>query len=156
MGGHCGPQVSLRRMSLRSSSGRPDGGTAPVAEARLAFGTIDELASLLASGQISSVELTNLFLDRLATHGPGLNAIATVLPDRALREAAAVDRRRRRSGRLHSKLAGIPYGAKDLLAARGGPTTYSAAPFRDQVLDFDATPIERLNARGAVLAARSR
>ncbi|MEK6620786.1 MAG: amidase, partial [Chloroflexota bacterium] len=81
------------------------------------------------------------------------NAIATVLADRALAEARSADRALAR-GAARSPLLGIPYGAKDLLAARGGPTTWGAAPFRDQVFDRDATAVAKLRRAGAVLAAK--
>lgn len=73
--------------------------------------------------------------------------------ERALREARAADRALAR-GDARSPLLGIPYGAKDLLAARGAPTTWGAAPYRDRVLPFDATAIAKLHRAGAVLAAK--
>jgi aspartyl-tRNA(Asn)/glutamyl-tRNA(Gln) amidotransferase subunit A len=84
--------------------------------------------------------------------GPRYNAVAAVTRERALEEAkradAALKRRERRP------LLGIPYGAKDLLAARGAPTTWGAPPYRDQVIDLDATAVARLKRAGAVLAAK--
>ena len=118
----------------------------------LAFLELTELQGLLSGGAISSVELTGSVLDRLGRLGPRYNAVATVLRDRSLREAADSDRQRRR-GRS-GPLLGIPYGAKDLLAARGGPTTFGSAAFADQVLDYDAGVIERLARAGAVLTAK--
>jgi aspartyl-tRNA(Asn)/glutamyl-tRNA(Gln) amidotransferase subunit A len=72
---------------------------------------------------------------------------------RALREAAAADRALAR-GEARSPLLGIPYGAKDLLAARGAPTTWGAAPYRDRVIRMDATAITKLPRAGAILAAK--
>ena len=72
--------------------------------------------------------------------------------ERARREARRADAAlKKRDGR---PLLGIPYGAKDLLAAKGAPTTWGAPPFRDQVFDSDATAIARLGRAGAVLAAK--
>jgi Asp-tRNA(Asn)/Glu-tRNA(Gln) amidotransferase A subunit family amidase len=116
------------------------------------FATIGELRAGLRRKEFSSVELTRLALDRLESLGRPLNAFATILHERALREARAADTLLRR-GRGTS-LTGIPYGAKDLLAARGGPTTYGAPPWARQILPFDGAVIERLNAVGAVLAAK--
>ena len=116
------------------------------------FATIGELRDGLRRKEFSSVELTRLALRRLESLGRPLNAFATILHDRALREARAADKMLRR-GR-GTPLTGIPYGAKDLLAARGGPTTYGAPPWAHQVLPFDGAVIERLNAAGAVLAAK--
>lgn len=119
----------------------------------LAFATVTELAGLLERRQISEVELAEHFLARLERLGPRYNAVAAVLRERALEEARRAERQRAR-GRVRSRLHGIPYGAKDLLAARGAPTTWGAPPYRDQVLDFDAAAVERLERAGAVLAAK--
>lgn len=90
------------------------------------FATIGELHRALRRRRISSVELTRLALDRLSTVGRSYNAVARVLPDHALREARAADRRLKTRGA--GPLTGIPYGAKDLLALRGVPTTWGAPP----------------------------
>ncbi len=115
--------------------------------------TISELAAGLRRGQFSAVELARVALDRLGSEGPRYNAVASVMPDRALREARAADRRLR-SGRRIGALDGIPYGAKDLLAAQGARTTWGAPPFARQVLNFDAAVVESLRAAGAVLVAK--
>ncbi len=98
------------------------------------------------------MELAEETCERLARIGPRYNAIATVTRDRALAEARRADtalgRRERRP------LLGIPYGAKDLLAAKGAPTTWGAPPYRDQVIDADAAAVARLRRAGAVLAAK--
>ncbi len=98
------------------------------------------------------MELAEETCDRLARIGPRYNAVATIMRDRALTEArradAALKRRERRP------LLGIPYGAKDLLAAKGAPTTWGAPPYRDQVIGLDATAIAKLRRSGAVLAAK--
>jgi aspartyl-tRNA(Asn)/glutamyl-tRNA(Gln) amidotransferase subunit A len=119
----------------------------------LAFATVGELAAQLDSGAVSSTELTQLALRRLSEIGPRYNALATLMSDRALAEAERADAARRRPG-PRSPLLGIPYGAKDILAARGATTTYGSAAFRTQVLDYDATPVARLRRAGAVLAAK--
>src|SRR5690606_22510341 len=115
--------------------------------------TIRELAAQLRSGQTTSVKLTQHYLDRLQKHGPGLNAVANLTRDLALQQAQAADDERR-AGRDRGILHGIPYAAKDLLATRGIPTTWGAAPFKDQVIDADATVISRLREAGAVLCAK--
>lgn len=110
-----------------------------------------ELARGLARRQFSAVELAAATCDLLETHGPTYNAVAAVLRERALAEAARADRGRTRArGALH----GIPYGAKDLLAARGAPTTWGAPPYREQRFDDDATAIRRIGRAGGVLAAK--
>jgi aspartyl-tRNA(Asn)/glutamyl-tRNA(Gln) amidotransferase subunit A len=107
----------------------------------------------LETGRVTSEELTLLALERLQRLGPRYNAVAMVTAGRALAEAQARDRARAR-GAARGDLHGIPYGAKDLLAARGAPTTWGAPPYRDQVFDADATVVQRLGRAGAVLAAK--
>ena len=107
----------------------------------------------MGTGRVTSEELTRLALERLQRLGPRYNAVATVTAGRALAEARARDRARTR-GAPRGDLHGIPYGAKDLLAARGAPTTWGAPPYRDQVFDADATVVQRLGRAGAVLAAK--
>ncbi|MGE5192945.1 MAG: amidase [Deltaproteobacteria bacterium] len=119
----------------------------------VAFASLPALGRGLRTKQFTSVELTEFFLDRLETIGPRLNAVVTVTRERALAEAAQADRDLA-EGKDRGPLHGIPYGAKDLLATRGIPTTWGAAPFRDRVIDEDATVIRRLREAGAVLAAK--
>jgi len=119
----------------------------------LAFADLSALQRLLARRAVSSVELTELCLSRLEKFGPAYNAVVTIMPERARKEAKAADRERA-AGRLRGPLHGIPYGVKDLLAAAGAPTTWGAAPFREQRFDFDATVVKRLGAAGAVLTAK--
>ncbi|MBI2772918.1 MAG: amidase [Chloroflexi bacterium] len=102
---------------------------------------------------MSAVELATETCDRLERLGPRYNAVASLTRTRALREAATADRALARGGSA-STLTGIPYGAKDLLAARGAPTTWGAAPYRKQVLRYDATAVTKLRRAGAVLAAK--
>src|SRR5438128_1829534 len=113
----------------------------------IAFATIDQLASQLAGRAISSEELTRATLDRLAAIGPAYNALAALLHDRAIQESRRADTARA-AGRRTGLLAGIPYGAKDLLAARGGPTTWGTPAYAERHLDHDARAIERLTRAG--------
>ena len=119
----------------------------------VAFAGVAEQQRLLARGAISSVELTNLYLGRLEKYGESYGAVITIMHDRARAEAKRADRERA-SGRVRGPLHGIPYGAKDMLATTGAPTTWGATPYRKQRLDFDATVVKRLNAAGAVLLAK--
>ena len=119
----------------------------------LAFLDASALGKLLAKRKISSVELTRLYLQRLDRYGAHYGAVVTVMHDRALREARQADREIA-AGKLRGPLHGVPYGAKDLLAARGANTTWGAAPFRDQRFDFDATVVAKLRDAGAVLCAK--
>ena len=125
----------------------------PVTEEELAFLPITKLASLLAGGKVSSVELTRLYLERLVRLDPLLEAVVTRTEERALEAADRADRELA-AGRRRGALHGIPWGAKDLLAVSGYPTTWGATPFKDQRLSEDATVVERLEEAGAVLVAK--
>lgn len=119
----------------------------------LAFASITELGRKLRSGETTSVALTELFLGRLETIGPKLNAVVQLTRERALAEARLADEELQ-SGTDRGPLHGIPYGAKDLFATKGIPTTWGAEPFRDRIIDEDATAIVRLREAGAVLVAK--
>lgn len=121
--------------------------------AEYAFLTIPELGQLLRRRETTATELATYFLDRLERLGPTYNAVVAVTRDRALAEAREADELGRR-GRWLGPLHGIPYGAKDLLSARGYPTTWGAEPLRDRVIDVDATVVVRLRDAGAVLVAK--
>jgi Asp-tRNA(Asn)/Glu-tRNA(Gln) amidotransferase A subunit family amidase len=120
----------------------------------LAFFSIGELASLIKSRQITSEKLTRFYLDRLKKFGPKLECVVTLTDDLALEQARRADREIS-EGKYRGSLHGIPYGAKDLLATKGTPTTWGAAPYTNQVFDFDATVIKRLEQAGAVLVAKT-
>jgi len=119
----------------------------------LAFLPVTELAPLVRARRISSTDLTKMYLARLKKHGPRLNCVITLTEELALQQAAAADQEIRR-GRYRGPLHGIPWGAKDLLATKGIRTTWGAEPFEQQVIDYDATVVERLREAGAVLVAK--
>ena len=120
----------------------------------LTFKPIRELAGLIASKAVSPVELTQTYLERLERFGPHYNALVTLTADRAL-ETAIKAEAEIAAGRSLGPLHGIPWGAKDLLATSGGiPTTWGAAPFKDQQFDHDATVVARLEGAGAPLAGK--
>ena len=119
----------------------------------LAFLPVTALAPLIERRAVSSVDLTKMYLARLETHGPRLNCVVTLTEELALQQAAAADREIR-AGRYRGPLHGIPWGAKDLFATKGIPTTFGAGPYRSQVIDYDATIVERLRDAGAVLVAK--
>src|SRR6266536_2566841 len=119
----------------------------------LAFATVPQLAELIRTKKVSSVELTKMYLGRLKRFGPKLLCIVTLTEDLALKQAAAADTEIKR-GKYRGPLHGIPWGAKDLFATKGIKTTWGAEPYRDQVIDYDATVVERLRNAGAVLVAK--
>jgi aspartyl-tRNA(Asn)/glutamyl-tRNA(Gln) amidotransferase subunit A len=117
------------------------------------FLTASELGRRIRSKQLSPVLLAEGYLERLERIGPKLGAVVTVTRDLALREAKAAEAEIA-AGKWRGPLHGVPYGVKDLLATQGIPTTWGAAPFRDQVFDHDATVVARLRAAGAVLVGK--
>jgi Asp-tRNA(Asn)/Glu-tRNA(Gln) amidotransferase A subunit family amidase len=119
----------------------------------LAFLPVTELSELLRRKRVTSVELTQMYLARLKKYDPVLKCVITLTEDRALEKARAADAELSR-GKYRGPLHGIPWGAKDLLAVRGYKTTWGAGPFKDQVIDADATVVQRLDAAGAVLVAK--
>ncbi len=119
----------------------------------LAFWPVSQLARLIRSRQVTSLEMTEMYLSRLQRHGPQLECVVTLTEELALQQARRADEELAR-GVYRSPLHGIPWGAKDLLATRDYPTTWGAAPWREQQLDFDASVVQRLEAAGAVLVAK--
>jgi Asp-tRNA(Asn)/Glu-tRNA(Gln) amidotransferase A subunit family amidase len=119
----------------------------------LAFATVPQLATLLRTQRISSTELTKMYLARLKKYGTKLLCVVTLTEDLALKQAAAADAEIKR-GKYRGPLHGIPWGAKDLFATKGIKTTWGAEPYRDQVIDYDSTVVERLTEAGAVLVAK--
>ena len=127
-------------------------GPRPSRDDDLAFVGLPELAGLLHSRQVSARELAELSLRRLEEHDPALECVVNRTGERALAQAEAADRAIA-SGQA-GPLTGIPWGAKDLLAVPGTPTTWGAEPYRDQVREETATVVRRLDEAGAVLVAK--
>ena len=125
----------------------------PAEDADLAFLSVAEQGRLLRDGEVTSVELTQNYLDRLERYDPMLHLVITSLEDEALEAAAEADRELA-AGRDRGPLHGIPWGAKDLLSVSGYPTTWGATPYRQQRLEHDAAVVRRLDAAGAVLVAK--
>lgn len=125
----------------------------PADRNELAFYTIRQLAELIRTKQITSVELTKFFIGRLKKYDPKLLFIVSLTEDYALKQAAKADAEIK-AGHYKGVLHGIPYGVKDLLAQKDYNTTFGAVPFKDQKLDVDATVITKLDAAGAILCAK--
>lgn len=115
--------------------------------------TVAQLAKALASRTVSSVELTETYLQLLSTKGTEHNAVAELTREHALAQAKKADAERKR-GRVRGPLHGIPFGAKDLLATKGIPTRWGSPGHSDQVFNYDATAIRKLYEAGAILVAK--
>ncbi|GAB3541919.1 amidase [Spirosoma fluminis] len=120
----------------------------------LAFYTVGQLGELIRTRQVSSVELTQFFLNRLKTYNPRLLCVITLTEELALQQAKRADAELN-VGKYRGPLHGIPYGVKDLLAKKGYKTTWGSVPYKDQTLNQDATVIQRLEEAGAVLCAKT-
>jgi len=117
------------------------------------FATIPELNTKLKEKVFSAADLVRAFAQRLEKLGPRYNALALPLTEQAIRRAHEVDKELKRE-RYRGPLQGIPYGAKDLLAWAGQPTTWGARPYAEQKFDYSATVLEKLNKTGAVLVGK--
>jgi aspartyl-tRNA(Asn)/glutamyl-tRNA(Gln) amidotransferase subunit A len=125
----------------------------PARKDDLFYSTIPELQALLRAGKMSCQELVRAYLDRIKQLDSKLNAFITVTEVLAVEQAQRVDREIRNQTSL-GPLHGIPYGAKDLLATKGIPTTWGSRIFAKQVFDYDATVVGRLRDAGAVLIGK--
>ena len=125
----------------------------PRSDEDLAFLPVTRLSRLIESRRITSTDLTTLYLARLKRYDAQLHCVVTLTEELALRQARQADEEIA-AGRYRGPLHGIPWGAKDLLAVRGTRTTWGMTPFKDRVIDVDATVYSRLTQAGAVLVAK--
>jgi Asp-tRNA(Asn)/Glu-tRNA(Gln) amidotransferase A subunit family amidase len=125
----------------------------PDSDDDLAFLPVTALAALVRTRQVSSMELTKLYLARLRKYDPALKCVVNLTEDVALKQAEAADREIA-AGRYRGPLHGIPWGAKDLIAYPGYKTTWGAAPYKQQTLDTKASVARKLEEAGAVLVAK--
>ncbi len=116
--------------------------------------TVGELADRIRTKKLSPVELTEAYLRRSEKIGTQLNAYATLTRERAMAEAKKAESEIN-AGKYRGPLHGIPYAAKDLLAAKGYPTTWGARPYAGQTFDYDANVITRLTNAGAILLGKA-
>ena len=119
----------------------------------LAFYSILQLASLIKNKKITSVELTQFFLNRLKKWGDTLQSVITLTEDLAMQQAKQADAEMKQ-GKYRGPLHGIPYGLKDLFAVKGYKTTWGTTPYKDQMLDYDSYVYTKLKEAGAVLCAK--
>ena len=119
----------------------------------VAFWPVVQLAQLVKTRQVTSTDLTKMYLARLHRYNPTLNCAVTILDDHALAEAKRADADLA-AGKYKGPLHGIPWGAKDIIALKGYKTTWGSGAFKDQVIDKDASVVEMLRDAGAVLVAK--
>ena len=119
----------------------------------IAFFPLTQLAELLRTRQVTSREMTEMYLARLKRYDPILKCVARYTEALAYQQADRADSEIQR-GLYRGPLHGVPWGAKDLLATVDYPTGWGAMPYKDQQIDLDATVVQRLEAAGAVLIAK--
>jgi Asp-tRNA(Asn)/Glu-tRNA(Gln) amidotransferase A subunit family amidase len=119
----------------------------------LAFYSILQLASLVKSKKISSVDLTSFFIGRLKKFSDTLQCVVSFTEDIAMEQARQADREIAQ-GKYRGPLHGIPYGLKDLFSVKGTKTTWGAEPYKNQVINEDAFVYSQLKNAGAVLIAK--
>lgn len=119
----------------------------------LAFCSVAQLSELVRTKKVSPVELTKMYLARLKRYSPKLLNVVTLTEELALKQAQQAEDEIKR-GKYRGPLHGIPCGVKDLFATKGIPTTWGAEPYRNQMIDYDSTLVERLREAGAVLLAK--
>ncbi len=118
-----------------------------------AFWPVRHLAELLKTRQVTSLELTEMYLARLHRYNGLLNNVVTFLDDYGRAEARHADTEIA-AGRYKGPLHGIPWGAKDIISVKGFKTTWGSPAFKEQSFDYDASVIEMLRDAGAVLIAK--
>ena len=112
------------------------------------------LAAALRERHLSPVEVVNTLLERIESEDAKLNAFITVLPERALAEAARAEKEIL-AGEYRGPLHGVPVGVKDLICTEGVRTTMGSAFFEDYVPDHSATVVSKLEAAGAILIGKT-
>jgi Asp-tRNA(Asn)/Glu-tRNA(Gln) amidotransferase A subunit family amidase len=127
--------------------------TVPDSETELAFLPVSQLAKLIETRKVTSRQLTELYLSRLKKYAPMLRCVVNFTEELALRQADNADREIA-EGHYRGPLHGIPWGAKDLIAVPGYPTTWGIPYFREREIDGIATVAKRLEEAGAVLIAK--
>lgn len=146
-----GMKLDTTKHPMRMSAA-PMPSTPPDIES-LAFCTVRELAELVRTRKVSSLELTKMYIARLKRYDAKLHFVITLTEERALAQARAADKEIA-AGKYRGPLHGLPWGAKDLLAVKGYRTTWGAGGFEQQQINEDATVVQRLDAAGAVLVAK--
>jgi Asp-tRNA(Asn)/Glu-tRNA(Gln) amidotransferase A subunit family amidase len=147
------PDMMMERTKRPFQMSVPERVTRPQNLEDVAFWPVTKLAELVRSRQVRSVELTEMYIARIKRHNPKLLCVVTLTEDLALRQAREADKEIA-AGHYRGPLHGIPWGIKDLAAVKGYPTTWGAAPFKDRIIDADATVVSRLAQAGAVLIAK--
>ena len=118
-----------------------------------AFWPLAHLAHLLKTRQVTSVDLTRMYLDRLSRFNATLNFVVTYTDELAMQQAQQADREIA-AGKYRGPLHGMPWGCKDIISVPGFPTQWGSGAFKGQVIDTEATVVRLLREAGAVMLAK--
>jgi Asp-tRNA(Asn)/Glu-tRNA(Gln) amidotransferase A subunit family amidase len=146
-----GMEVPRARLPFRMSSAPSVKRPAKLED--VAYWPVRHLAELIRSKQVTSVELTKMYLDRLHRHNEKLNNTVTFLDELGMTQAKQADAEIA-GGKYRGPLHGIPWGAKDIISVKNYKTTWGSGAYKDQVFDYDASVVEMLRDAGAVLIAK--
>lgn len=119
----------------------------------LAFYPVSKLSALIKSRKLTSLQIAEIYLDRLKKYGDTLQCVVSLTEELALKQAQKADEEIAQ-GIYRGPLHGIPYGVKDLFAVDGYKTTWGAAPYKNQYIENTATVVKKLEEAGAVLVAK--
>lgn len=147
------PGMDFSHLRPAVSRSADNGDALPRHDEDIAFAPVSKLSRWIERGELTSVRLTNIYLDRLKRYDPKLQCVITLTGDLALAQAQRADAEIA-AGRYRGPLHGIPYGIKDLFDTAGIRTTWGAEPYVDRVPEDDATVVKRLEEAGAVLVAK--
>ncbi len=118
--------------------------------------TVSELSALLEKKEISSVELTKLFLNKIEITEDSVNAFALITRDKAFEQASESDKRRKENKQsTFSNLDGIPYGLKDIFDTKNILTEAGSEIYKGRIPDSDAHVVKLLHENGAVLLGKT-
>ena len=126
----------------------------PADQADIAFASVKQQARWMTTGQITSRELTEIYLDRIQRYGTLLECFVTVTTGIARAQADQADHERA-TGQVRGPLHGIPYGVKDLMDTQDIATTWGAEPYKNQIATSDGAIVRRLQAAGAVMLGKT-
>jgi Asp-tRNA(Asn)/Glu-tRNA(Gln) amidotransferase A subunit family amidase len=147
------PGLDIDRTERPFRTSATDGVRRPSHLEEVAFWPLTSLGELIRSRQVTSLELTEMYLGRLKRYNPTYNNVVTFTDDLAREEARRADAEIA-AGHYRGPLHGLPWGAKDILGVHGYPTTWGSDAFKDQVTEYEATVVRLLREAGAVLLAK--
>jgi len=147
------PGVKVDRVKRQIPTSKPPQVERPNDLEQVAFWPVRQLAQLIKTKQVKSVEMTDMYLARLKKYNPKLNCAVTLTDDLAMKQARQADSEIT-AGKYKGPLHGIPWGVKDIFAVPGYPTTWGTLPYKDRIIDSEASVVRLIREAGGVLVAK--